>query len=555
MATRVLYSSHEPHFLHGPKRKAFFKAPFPTTPQPATEVSSTSYTIMKPQNVFVNYTHPGQQNDRRRRREVASYIGTYFRNRSRPAAKRERESSLARGAQHEQAEGLPVASSSSRPSALQMFNWRLEPSGVSPLALRDGTGLRVDPFSSYPIQPTAALPKALDYFFGAYAPTHLLRSNLGPEQAPQKLIQNYVRYAMQHPVMFESIITLSYANMHISQWVDGQPDIDTARHYGSTLKSLREALSVGNGLFEDATFLAILGLINAEYLLGNVNAYRAHTTAMMYIIRYRGGLNAIGWQDITTPVVAGMKAQCQFYINTSSEKLRRMMKDKSEDLLEPSIAALTPQAPFCNFPPKALPPGLQRLASDGRITDRVFHLAKLTMNTPCIDLRHNNAAANTALSTELTAYLEWTISLGSSSLADGILLMALHRELYDLGSAERYSVFYEDVVLHWTRECLAVIDRIDPDDEALVEMFIWTCFKHSGTMVAPFLRMESDDPNDLRMQLMVRAFQKFWQTREWPFCLELLLRFAPMRECVHWWHLIWERTMKLYEGSEGEPQI
>lgn len=281
MATRVLYSSHEPHFLHGPKRKAFFKAPFPTTPQPATEVSSTSYTIMKPQNVFVNYTHPGQQNDRRRRREVASYIGTYFRNRSRPAAKRERESSLARGAQHEQAEGLPVASSSSRPSALQMFNWRLEPSGVSPLALRDGTGLRVDPFSSYPIQPTAALPKALDYctlalssgcccleltraVFGAYAPTHLLRSNLGPEQAPQKLIQNYVRYAMQHPVMFESIITLSYANMHISQWVDGQPDIDTARHYGSTLKSLREALSVENGLFEDATFLAILGLINAE---------------------------------------------------------------------------------------------------------------------------------------------------------------------------------------------------------------------------------------------------------------------------------------------------
>ena len=163
MATAVLYSGHEPHFLHGPKRQAFSKKLSSKASRKATEASSTPYTTMKPQNFFVNYTHPAQQNDRRRRREVASYIGTYYRNRSKPAAKREQENSLARDALQEQSGEQPSSTS----KALQTFDWRLEPPSVSPLALRDGNGLRIDPFNSYPIELTEGLPKALDYCMSA----------------------------------------------------------------------------------------------------------------------------------------------------------------------------------------------------------------------------------------------------------------------------------------------------------------------------------------------------------------------------------------------------
>lgn len=163
MVATVLYSSHEPHFPHGPKQKAFSAKFCSKTPGTATEARSMQHTTMKPQNVFVNYTHPAQQSDRRRRREVASYIGTYYRNRSKPAAKREQENALTRDVPQEHLEGQPAASSISKPRALQILNWRLEPPSVSPLALRDGTGLRIDPFSSYPIEPTEGLPKALDY--------------------------------------------------------------------------------------------------------------------------------------------------------------------------------------------------------------------------------------------------------------------------------------------------------------------------------------------------------------------------------------------------------
>ena len=120
---------------------------------------------MKPQNVFVNYTHPNQQSDRSRRREVASYIGTYYRNRSRPAARRLHEDSQTRDAPQRELAGTDRASDtrSLQPRPQHMFTFQSEPPAISPLATRDGTGLRVDPFNSYPIRQTDRLPRAIDY--------------------------------------------------------------------------------------------------------------------------------------------------------------------------------------------------------------------------------------------------------------------------------------------------------------------------------------------------------------------------------------------------------
>lgn len=62
------------------------------------------------------------------------------------------------------------------------------------------------------------------------------------------------------------------------------------------------------------------------------------------------------------------------------------------------------------------------------------------MNNRRINLRHGKATTNTTLSVKLIEYLEWTISQGSESLAAGILLVALDRELYDVGAAHETSM-------------------------------------------------------------------------------------------------------------------
>lgn len=69
-------------------------------------------------------------------------------------------------------------------------------------------------------------------------------------------------------------------------------------------------------------------------------------------------------------------------------------------------------------------------------------------------------------------------------------------------------------MIHWTKESLAIIHTVGLDDETLVEVSLWACFKHGGTIVVPVLEVVSSDPNDLRMQLMVSVANRFWQAKD-----------------------------------------
>lgn len=345
---------------------------------------------------------------------------------------------------------------------------------------------------------------------------------------------------MQHAAMFESMITLASAHMQIRFWIAGEPDAETAYHYGSTLTRLRKTLSTDDGMKEDATILTVIGLINAEYLLGNVSAYRVHCQALTKLISYRGGLDNIGWKNITKGVITGLVAQTRFFAASSSETLRELAREENL-LCEAELNRLAPTAPR-HMPTGPLPLGLRPLATEGRLSSLVVHLAKASLRNPTIDIRHGSKSANSTMNVELTQYVEYLIAIDTKSLADRICLMSIHRELYDLGDTERLSSFYFDMVMSWTQQCLEMLEEIDHDDEALVEMFIWSCFKNGGTMVAPFLRMASDDPDDPRFQLMLNMMQKFWQAREWVDCSAVLTKFAPMAECLDWWHMIWKKV-------------
>lgn len=117
---------------------------------------------MQPQNLFVNYTHPDQQGDRQQRQRVASYIGTYYRNRSRPQARRKNELNFVRIDMSKPA-NKHTRDEERQTSAMQVPNQGLGLQTASLLVIHDTHGFRVDPFNSYPIPYTKNLPQALDY--------------------------------------------------------------------------------------------------------------------------------------------------------------------------------------------------------------------------------------------------------------------------------------------------------------------------------------------------------------------------------------------------------
>lgn len=114
---------------------------------------------MQSQNVFVNYTHPSQQRDRQQRQRIASYIGTYYRNRSRPTARREAE--LGESTNESSFSNQLEVQSTTEP--LRVLRWRLQSQITSPLRGHDMHGFKVDPFDSYPIPGSDRVPRALDY--------------------------------------------------------------------------------------------------------------------------------------------------------------------------------------------------------------------------------------------------------------------------------------------------------------------------------------------------------------------------------------------------------
>jgi hypothetical protein len=158
---------------------------------PKLESASTNYTApsRKPKtkpnagkipagDVFITYTHPNQRNDKQNRRKIFSYIGTHYRNRSRPATRTQLANNPNKSIEP-----------SRRLMPIPQDDVEIHPnfSRNSPLAqlYRDNSGLRSDPFESYPIEATRCVGGAVDYC--TYHPPSQSTNSLLTQISPQLL--------------------------------------------------------------------------------------------------------------------------------------------------------------------------------------------------------------------------------------------------------------------------------------------------------------------------------------------------------------------------------
>jgi hypothetical protein len=107
------------------------------------------------EDTFVNYSNPQDFVDRKKRRQVASYIGVHFRNRSGPAAKRAK----AKQRRNSPKSRFPEPEIESAPPDKPRLIAQAPPITIP----NDGHGFRRDPFSSYPIEFEPSIPSAVDY--------------------------------------------------------------------------------------------------------------------------------------------------------------------------------------------------------------------------------------------------------------------------------------------------------------------------------------------------------------------------------------------------------
>lgn len=107
----------------------------------------------------------------------------------------------------------------------------------------------------------------MNVVLAVYAPTHIFRPQALPKEKGPGAVRSYLNYALQHPIMFESIIALSKCHLTTQSNPKKLLQSDVYYHYGRALSALQDVLSRSERHDLDAVIATILALMSIDVIL------------------------------------------------------------------------------------------------------------------------------------------------------------------------------------------------------------------------------------------------------------------------------------------------
>jgi hypothetical protein len=95
----------------------------------------------------------------------------------------------------------------------------------------------------------------------------MFRPQVLPKGKGPLAVRSYLNYALQHPIMFESLIAISKCHLRLQPGPNKLPQSEVYYHYGCTVTGLKEILNKGEGHDLDATIATILALMSIDVIL------------------------------------------------------------------------------------------------------------------------------------------------------------------------------------------------------------------------------------------------------------------------------------------------
>jgi hypothetical protein len=128
--------------------------------------------------------------------------------------------------------------------------------------------LRKDPFDCLPIQSRPYIPQVIDFFFDLFGSPYVYRPELVNVKEPAKFQRQYFRFAMQHEVLFQSVVTLTLACLQATSGPRTLvPTKEVLFHHTNALKGLQQKLSSPSEYADDSVLLSILTLLGIDVRL------------------------------------------------------------------------------------------------------------------------------------------------------------------------------------------------------------------------------------------------------------------------------------------------
>ncbi|KIW69955.1 hypothetical protein PV04_02267 [Phialophora macrospora] len=508
-----------------------------------------------PDPTFVNYSHPSDQTDRLNRRIVASYIGTHYRNRSRPSARKAAKADELSpkgspgGLTVEDArppKGRTLSRSRSRnssPGSSQASVGSLHPRSLG----HDRHGYRSDPFSAYPIEFRDCIPAAVDYFLHYYGPAHLIRPEVLSAEAGAIALRQYFQYALQNSLMFEALVALAQANLTAHRWSDG-PDKDALFHYSRSLQRLREVLSQQHGYAPDAILFTIIALMGVDFMMNDIVAFEMHLGGLRQIVALRGGVDQLGWPTILKPYLIGMESFWAY-----------MAKNNTKELLHsiPSPSYLDLQHPYHRYPVAGLdelisplPAGFRALALHYRLSVPVMTLVnRVVTSSRYINQVEGRFGAVSpgppnAANMQETEYAVRLLACTDLTLVERSVCIGMLTSILDRTRTERFSPLYIQHMRYHAEELCLWQDMFEDRDRDLAEFYLWVAIDIAGTMMPPKIPfLPRDYKEDARFRLLMVVMQKYGHLG-WTQALAILEKFIAEPRGVESWHNSWKLGVK-----------
>ncbi|KPI42793.1 uncharacterized protein AB675_2033 [Cyphellophora attinorum] len=510
---------------------------------------------------FVNYTHPKDQTDKAHKKQVAQYIGTHFRNRSRPT---KRHVTANRPGWEFQTGNKLAYKLSPCPEIDQAFGKTHSELIPSHKAVEWEELLTTVSLLSNVIAGSERL------VIISYAPSHLLRPEVIDPQNGAAAIRNYFQYALDHEVMFQATVALALADATAHTWTDEYASPDVLYHYGRSLSTLRRSLEDAQALHDDALLFAIMALIGIDYLLNDLASLGAHLKGLRHVIGLRGGLEAVGFPLLLKPAVLSVES---FYSYIYQQP--HLISDRSaQSVLPSSVGEPSPGEDETQNMLQVIPPGYHTLVGRSpqspRVLSIVFSLAETDAQL------HHDMPTSFAYREGVRKFLNFNDTSGKpvtvasalhccgelAKLLVGPEMSQVERScciamfIYLLGfsRSEQLSSVYFTQLQHHTQELLDMPLR-DEDQEG-TELIGWAMFVVSSTLL-PITAREGMgvDNADKRYALALRTVEYFSRQRTWDMMAVALQDFIWNDTCMISWKNLWDTAINHLELSEPADSV
>lgn len=386
--------------------------------------------------------------------------------------------------------------------------------------------------------------------FHIYAPAHLIRPELISIEAGDELLKAHFRYALQRPVLFESILALSYSNLAIMPRTKAESDAPFMYHYGQAINHIRRALAAG--YIGDAVLFAIISLLAINYLRNDLTAFQSNLQGLRQIITLRGGLNALGWPALLKPGILTVESFWTYLSNQAHLldhcTVPAILTNDSLPSPEAGVECITPN----------LPTGFRILAEQGRLNRIVLEIvqrevifeASLSRTPPSYFAYHDGIRKFTHLKArdgnEITvaSNLQTCEELARLIVSPDLMPLdiiccigMLINSLCVTRNEQLSPIFFTQLQYH-AKQLIAV--DLDDNDVAARDLKTWTIFNIASTMVSESSTYSFDKHhNDMRLALAVKVVKHF-SKKSWEDVQSILQQFICSESCIDAFKNVWD---------------